>query len=223
MWDMNTERRFDAVIFDCDGVLVDSEEIAIEVWVEMAAEYGYTLSPDAALKAFRGGEMAQCVAHLETLLGHSVRDDFVPDFRARSTQRFEKELKPIPGVQSLLDRLTLPYCVASNGPFEKMEVSLRVTGLWDYFDGRIVSAYRVGSFKPLPGLFLAAADLLQVNPRRCAVVEDSLPGVEAGVAAGMSVFAICPPENSAVFEGAGARPFHHLDELFELVEGLPST
>ena len=126
------------------------------------------------------------------------------------------------GVRAVLDALTIPSCIASNGPVEKMEVSLRVTGLWDYFEGRIVSAYRVGSFKPLPGLFLAAADLLGVEPNRCAVVEDSLPGIEAGVAANMSVFAICPPDERQRFEEQGARPFGQMSELLALLQGPPS-
>ena len=209
----------DAVIFDCDGVLVDSEHLAMEIWVEMAAEYGYALSLDDALEAFRGGEMAKCVAHLEGLLGHKVKAEFVPDFRERSAERFRVQLRPIDGVTDVLNGLDVPFCVASNGPVEKMEVSLRVTGLWDYFDGRIVSAYRVGSFKPEPGLFLAAAQLLDMPPQRCAVVEDSVPGVKAGIAAGMSVFAICSPNEAASFRALGAQPFEHMDQLLTLVKG----
>lgn len=214
---------FEAVIFDCDGVLVDSEELAMEVWVEMAAEYGYDLSFAAALAAFRGGEMAKCVAHLEALIGRSVDADFVPEFRARSAERFSLELKPIPGIHEVLDGLDVPFCVASNGPVEKMEVSLRVAGLWEYFEGRIVSAYRVGSFKPEPQLFLAAAELLDAPPEGCAVVEDSLPGVQAGLAANMAVFAICPPSNAQSFRQLGARPFSQMEELLELLRGnLPA-
>ncbi|MEM7254367.1 MAG: HAD family hydrolase [Pseudomonadota bacterium] len=207
----------DAVIFDCDGVLVDSEELAMDVWVEMAAEYGFTLSHADALAAFRGGEMAKCVAHLESLIGRSVRDDFVPDFRARSAEKFERELKPIPGVIEVLNHLPVPFCVASNGPLEKMDVSLRVCGLDGYFIDRVISAYRVGSFKPAPGLFLAAAARLGANPARCAVVEDSMTGARAGIAAGMSVFTICAASEADAFRSIGTTPFQTMDELIGLL------
>jgi len=218
---MTSKSPFEGVIFDCDGVLVDSEEIAVGVWAEMAAEYGYDLSFHAALKAFRGGEMAKCVTYFESLLGRPVEPGFVADFRARSARKFEEEIQPVPGIRSVLDGLTIPFCVASNGPPEKMDVTLRAAGLWDYFAGRIVSAYSIGSFKPLPDLFLTAADLLGVESSRCAVVEDSLPGIEAGVAADMSVFAICPPEEVQRFKERGARPFSHMNELLGLLQAPP--
>ena len=208
---------FDAVIFDCDGVLVDSEPIAMSVWIEMAAEYGYSLSFEDALAAFRGGEMKKCVAHLEGLLGRAIKADFVTDFRARSAMRFETELIPVVGIHQVLDRLTVPFCVASNGPEEKMAVSLRVCGLLPYFRDRIVSAYQVGSFKPDPGLFLAAAQLLEVEPRRCAVVEDSILGVQAGIAAGMSVFAYCDPHESEHFSEQGVYPFSQMSAFLGLL------
>ena len=211
---------FDAVIFDCDGVLVDSEPIAMSVWVEMAAEHGYSLGFADALTAFRGGEMRRCIAHFEGLLGGSVKADFVADFRTRSAARFEAELLPIAGIHPVLDKLTVPFCVASNGPEEKMAVSLRICGLMHYFRDRIVSAYRVGFFKPDPGLFLAAAQRLGVEPQRCAVVEDSLPGVQAGIAAEMSVFAYCEPHESELFSRQGAHPFSQMSALLGLLHAV---
>lgn len=202
-----------AVIFDCDGVLVDSETIAVRLWVDMAQELGCELSFPQAMRQFKGGAMARSVAWLESQLGRSVPHDFVENFRARLGVRFERELEPVAGVETVLERLAVPYCVASNGPRAKMDVTLTVTGLMPYFESRIVSAYDMGRFKPDPGLFLAAADLLSVAAERCAVVEDSLSGIHAGVAAGMRVFAYSAREEFEAHRDAGAVPFHAMREL----------
>lgn len=206
-----------AVIFDCDGVLVDSETIAVRMWVEMAGELGLELPWSRAMHQFKGGAMATNVAWLESQLGRHVPDDFVETFRARLGIRFEQELEPIAGVRAVLDGLEVPYCVASNGPREKMDVTLSVTGLMPYFESRIVSAYEVGSFKPDPGLFLRAAELLEVAPERCAVVEDSLTGIRAGVAAGMRVFAYSEAEEFEAHRAAGAVPFAEMGQLSSLL------
>ena len=207
----------EAVIFDCDGVLVDSEVVTCHVWSEMAAELGYQLSPDVALREFKGGEMAKSVARLEILMGASVPGDFVADLRARMAERFEQELAPIEGIFEVLENLDRPYCVASNGPRTKMDVSLRVTGLLEYFENRIFSAYEVGVFKPAPGLFLEAARAMDVAPARCAVIEDSDLGVVAGLAAGMSVYAFAAGEEAREHERKGAVAFERMEELLALL------
>ena len=207
----------DAVIFDCDGVLVESETIAARVWVEMANELGYPLPYETAVREFKGGEMAWCVAWLERKMNTSVPTGFVPDFRARSAVRFKTELNPVPGIYAVLEGLEIPFCVASNGPRDKMAVSLLVTGLAHLFEGRIVSAYEVGVFKPAPDLFLEAARVLGVAPQSCAVVEDSLPGIRAGVAAQMRVFAYSAPEDFAAHREEGATPFGAMSELPDLL------
>jgi HAD superfamily hydrolase (TIGR01509 family) len=184
-----------AIIFDCDGVLVDSERLANAVLVEYVREFGLVLSLEEALAQFTGGKMADCVAELERRLGHSLPDHFVPTFRERSAAAFRVHLRPIEGVEALVKNLhqrNLPYCVASSGPREKIELNLRITGLLGYFQARIFSAYEVGQWKPDPGLFLHAAQALGVEPQQCAVIEDSRPGVQAGLAAGMQVFAYQP-------------------------------
>ncbi len=184
-----------AIIFDCDGTLVDSEMLSNEVLVEAVAEHGLNLSVDEATLAFRGGKMADCVAHLEALLGRPLPEHFVPTLRSRTADAFRTKLQPITGALELIRWLadrSWPICVASSGPVEKIELSLSLTGLSPFFEGRIFSSYDIGAWKPDPSLFLHAAKAMGVRPDDCAVVEDSLPGIRAGLAAGMAAFAFQP-------------------------------
>ncbi|HMJ10840.1 MAG TPA: HAD-IA family hydrolase [Polyangiaceae bacterium] len=184
-----------AVIFDCDGTLVDSEGLWHEVLVAAIAEHGLILSVAEANQAFRGGNMADCMADIEARLGRPLPADFVPVLRTRTADVFRTRLRPIEGAVELLQSLSRssrPVCVASSGPREKIELSLSLTGLWPFFEGRVFSSYDVGVWKPDPGLFLHAAQAMGVAAEDCAVVEDSLPGIRAGLAAGMTVFAFQP-------------------------------
>lgn len=210
--------RFGLIIFDCDGVLVDTEGLTARVFVEAAKELGVAMDIDQALHTFKGGKMSDAVTWIESQLGRKIPDDFVSNFRAHLYDVFRTELKVIDGVKDVITGLKIPYCVASNGPLEKMQVTLSHTGLLPHFEGKIFSAYVVQRFKPDPGLFLHAAKAHGVAPDRCAVIEDSLPGVRAGVAAGMSVFAYAEPELTSLFEAEGAQVFHSMRDLLELLE-----
>jgi len=182
----------DALIFDCDGTLVDSEVLANEVLVEFVAQFGLSMSVDDAVRAYTGCKMADCIADLERLLGRSLPDSFVPDLRARTAAAFATRLKPMAGAREAILRLKVPFGVASSGPREKIELSLRTTGLFDLFERSIFSSYEVGFWKPDPRLFLHAAAVLGVAPERCAVIEDSVPGITASISAGMRTFAFDP-------------------------------
>jgi HAD superfamily hydrolase (TIGR01509 family) len=208
--------RFDAIIFDCDGTLVDSERLGNQVLVDCAAEVGVTLTLEDALAQFVGGKMADAVTYIERLAGRPLPSDFTARARIRMAEAFAAHLEPVPGVEPLLRRLHVPYCVASSGPRDKIELSLGITGLLPYFHGRIFSAYDVRSWKPEPGLFLHAAEVLGVAPERCAVVEDSVLGVRAGVAAGMTVFGYAPQGAHRLAE-CGAQPFSAMESLFSLL------
>ncbi|WP_442782829.1 HAD family hydrolase [Collimonas fungivorans] len=204
----------DLVIFDCDGTLVDSETVATEVMVDYLAELDMPLSAEVALARFKGGRMADCVAELEQMFGRSLPADFAKVLRDRIAPALHQRLQPIEGALELVQSLKVPFCMASNGPLHQIKVSLSVTGLWPYFEGRIFSAYDVGSWKPAPDLFLHAARTMGVEPSRCAVVEDSLPGVQAGVAAGMQVFALQPEQVEAKLPKQ-AKVISRLAELHE--------
>lgn len=203
------------IIFDCDGTLVDSELIANQVLVDVVAEHGLQLTLTEALIAFKGGKMAESVTEIERRLGRALPEHFVPEIRRRTAQAFESSLLPVPGAIELVETLTTAKCVASAGPREKIELTLSVTGLLPHFREHIFSSYEVGSWKPHPGLFLHAAEVMGFLPGDCVVVEDSLPGIRAGVAAGMRVFALQPhgdetemPEEVVVIRELGELRSH---------------
>lgn len=184
----------EAVIFDCDGTLVDSEPLAHRALVEYLETFGIELSLAEAMRRYVGGRMADCVADIERRTGRHLPATFVPELRARTSALFAAELQPMSGAEQTLAALQLPTCVASSGPPDKIRLSLTVTGLIRFFaPTRIFSAYDVGRWKPDPALFLHAAAAMGVAPRHCAVVEDSVPGIEAGTRAGMHTFWFRPP------------------------------
>ena len=207
------------IIFDSDGVLVDSEVIALTVLSRIAAEEGAAISVEEAICSFRGVKMADCVREIERRLGRGVRDTFVADVRRATARAFDAELKPVEGIHAALAEITAPVCVASNGPMSKLTHALGLTKLLERFEGRIFSAYEVGSWKPDPGLFLHAAQTLGAHPSRCVVVEDSLSGVRAAKAAGMRVFGFTggdpgvEPELAAICDDV----FHRMTDLPALV------
>lgn len=209
--------RIESVIFDCDGTLVDSELLANMVLVEYAASFGLHIPIEEAMRRYVGGKMADCVAGIETQLGHKLPETFVPELRARTAAAFRTHLRPMEGARDLLASLQVPFCVASSGPREKIELSLDITGLALFFTReRIFSAYEVGFWKPDPRLFLHAARVMGVTPERCAVVEDSLPGVKAGLAAGMPTFWFHPPPDMPKSVSA-------LHNLTDLADALASS
>lgn len=180
----------DAILFDCDGTLVDSEVIAMEVYVEYSAGAGRPMTMAQAHELFAGEKMANTIEKMGRWVGLPLGAGFEREVRARMANLFEERLEPIDGALELLAGLQVPFCVVSNGPRTKMDITLAVTGLDAHLEGRVFSAYEVGVWKPDPGLFLHAADALGVEPGRCAVVEDTRLGLEAGLAAGMRVFGL---------------------------------
>ncbi len=187
-----------AVIFDCDGTLVDSEALSLDVLREMALALGIDLAPAEVERRFKGVRMAEIADWFSARVADcppAFETEFTRRFRERSARRFETDLRPMPGAVELLSGLKLPFAIATNGPPEKAALSLRLTGLAEFVGDRVFSAYDGGRFKPDPGLFLDTADALGVPPAHCAVVEDSLSGLLAGIAAGMQVFALCRAED----------------------------
>ncbi len=184
-----------AVIFDADGTLVDSEEPGMDVLHALALAHGVQCTRAEAYQRFRGARMADCIGWIAAQLPGQVpgfEAALTAQARQQSEVRFRQGLEPLPGALALLQNLQIPFCVATNGPREKVELTLGLTGLRPLLGERIYCAYEVGHFKPDPGLFLYAAQALGVAPAHCAVVEDSLPGVQAGLAAGMQVFSLHP-------------------------------
>jgi HAD superfamily hydrolase (TIGR01509 family) len=204
-----------AVIFDCDGVLVDSVGLAGEVLAEYLRDLGFAVTRQEATRRFGSGKMADYVARFEQEMGRRLPEKFEQELRARRELVFRERLQPVEGAPELVRDLRVPSCVASNGPMTQIEHSLRIVGLHEQFAGRIFSAYSVRAWKPEPQLFLHAGQALGVSPAECAVIEDSELGIQAGVAAGMQVFAFLPAGGETAH--AGVRTLRQLSELHEFL------
>ncbi len=194
----------DAVIFDHDGTLVDSETITLTVVGEIAVEAGAEVYAED-IDRFVGADLHVVFAEIERRSGSPLPEDIFDSFRARQTAAIEEGLDEIPGAHGLLSALaasSTPLAVASNAPVAKMELCLGATNLLPFFaHDRLVSAYDVDAWKPDPTVFLHAAEVLDVAPARCAVVEDSQPGVLGALAAGMHVFALDPKNRFRDIDG----------------------
>ncbi len=196
-----------AVIFDCDGVLVDSERLMNREFSAMLNEIGLPYSAEETTRTFMGRSMKSCMQIVEAQLGRPVPDDFLQVLDQRAYAVFERDLQPVAGVESVLDaldRATTPYAVASSGSHEKMRTTLGITGLLPRLHDRITSATEVAHGKPAPDVFLLAAERLNVAPAECVVIEDSLLGIEAARAAGMRVIGYAAMVGAADMHTAGA-------------------
>jgi HAD superfamily hydrolase (TIGR01509 family) len=180
--------RIELVIFDCDGVLVDSERISVRTDVDVLARLGWPLSEEEVVERFLGRTEEEMIAEIEAEIGRPLAQDWAEEFDPLYREALAAELQPVDGVVEALDWIAIPTCVASSGTLDKMRFTLGLTGLWDRFEGRIFSAAEVANGKPAPDLFLLAAERMGVQPPASAVVEDSRFGVEAARAAGMRAF-----------------------------------
>ncbi len=189
---------FDAILFDCDGVLVDSERITNGVLRDMLQELGWTLTPEECMRLFVGKAVKDEAAIIEQRTGAAVTEAWLSAFRERRNVRLEAEVAPIEGAPEAVDRLHAAYsgriAVASGADRFKVELQLARCRLARYFEGRTFSGHELPRSKPFPDVYLAAAAALAVDPARCLVVEDTVTGVRAGVAAGATVFGYSPPE-----------------------------
>lgn len=179
--------RPELVIFDCDGVLVDSEPLSMRVLLDTIRGAGLSLAPEVGYDLFLGRSLASTRQTLAESFGIRLDDAALAEMRQRLYAAFRAELQPIPGIAATLDALTTPVCVASSSQPERVELSLRLTGLWPWFENRLFSATMVAHGKPAPDLFLHAARTLGYAPAACLVIEDSPAGISAAQAAGMRV------------------------------------
>ena len=212
--------RFDLVIFDNDGVLVDSEGHANQILSDLLNESGWAggMTRDECMAEFLGRSLPAIRERIEARLGHPLPGDFEGRYHARLFEVFDKQLAPVPGVEDALARIFLPSCVASSGTHERIRRALAATGLLSRFEGRIFSAEDVGRGKPAPDLVLHAARSLGVAPARCAIVEDSPLGVEAANAAGMVAFGFARVTAPTLLSQAGGGVFFSMSELPALLE-----
>ncbi|HXV75257.1 MAG TPA: HAD family hydrolase [Candidatus Polarisedimenticolaceae bacterium] len=208
------------VIFDCDGVLVDSEPISTRVFAEELNRAGVDWPASRVAVELTGLSDRSCIELVERTTGRRLPAGFLARVRDRTYSAFRAGLRPIDGIEGALERIGLPSCIASSGDHERMRLTLGLTGLLDRFRGRIFSAEDVARGKPFPDLFLHSARALGVDPREAVVVEDSMPGVRAARAAGMTVLGFAAAADGARLARDGARVFGDMRELPELIESV---
>ncbi|HJU16718.1 MAG TPA: HAD family hydrolase, partial [Stellaceae bacterium] len=213
------QMTWDLIIFDCDGVLVDSEPLVNRAHAETLAACGYQIAVDALLERFCGISDADMLATIAREWGRPLPAAYAADVAARIARDYRVALKPIPGVAEALARLAFPVCVASSSVPAQLRLGLEVAGLIGHFDSHLFSAAMVARGKPAPDLFLYAAERMGAAPHRCLVVEDSPAGIAAARAAGMTAFGFCggshcrPGHGERLLAGGAARVIADMRDL----------
>jgi HAD superfamily hydrolase (TIGR01509 family) len=216
---------FDLVIFDNDGVLVDSEPMANAALAEILTGYGLAVTAQDCIERYLGSTLGRVRSLVTAELGHPIPADFEEHYRATVYPRLAESVQAIAGVAGVLDRLAaagVPMCVASSAIHQRIQITLTTAGLIDRFDGRMFSAQDVGRGKPAPDLFLHAAAALGVDPQRCAVVEDSPAGIEAANAAAMTAFGYAALTPRRLLVGATGGIVDDMADLGDLLLGPDS-
>jgi HAD superfamily hydrolase (TIGR01509 family) len=212
------------VIFDCDGVLIDSERLAVKVDVQVLHELGWPLTEAEVIERFVGRSDRDAQTAIEDHLGRRLPPGWDEQFKPLYEEAFAAKLTPVDGVVQALDQIMLPTCVASSGTHDHLRYTLGLTDLYARFEGRIFSAEDVANGKPAPDLFLHAAERMATEPVGCVVVEDSRPGVEAARAAGMRVLAYAGGLSAAAaLDGPDTIVFADMRDLPNLIDQLGLT
>jgi HAD superfamily hydrolase (TIGR01509 family) len=206
--------RPDLIIFDCDGVLIDSEVLSCRCLSETLATYGIDLGVDQALDLFLGRSVTAVFQHYQAL-GRTIPEQFAAELAARVRAAFVSSLRPIEGAKSVLEGLRIPHCVASSSDVDRVSFSLALTGLAPHFDTRLYTSQMVARGKPAPDLFLYAAERMQADPHRALVIEDSVSGVKAGKAAGMTVWGFVGGSHYQSRDGKAILGEAGADRVFE--------
>ncbi|MFK5974240.1 MAG: HAD family hydrolase [Flavobacteriaceae bacterium] len=213
-------RKYKCIIFDCDGVLVDSEVLGNQVMVDMANEHGANIDIDYAMKNFKGSFLKDCMRQVENILGKALPEDFEAQYRKRSFDIFKKELQPVKGIQEVLKSLDIPFCSASSGPHEKIKLNLKTAGLLHFFGNNIFSCYDIGKWKPDPAIFLYAAQAMGYEPKECLVIEDSIFGVMAAKNGGFDVLGFTGDTEDDSFAEQATAVFYDMKELIPMIKAI---
>ena len=213
-------RYFELIIFDCDGVLVDSERITAEVFSKVLnEECGLSLSLDELLETFMGQSSQKCLTIIEEMIGQKPPLGLEARYQNEINNALQESVTAITGIEKALAELSIPYCVASGGTHEKMRTTLGKTNLLEQFEGKLFSTSDVSRGKPSPDVFLHAAKSMQcLDPKRCLVIEDSPLGVEGGIAAGMTVFGFADLIRKQKLIESGAH--HIITEMSNLAKEI---
>ena len=205
------------IIFDCDGVLVDSEPLSNQVIAEILCEIGIPMTTKEAIGLFAGGSLKRVSDFVVSKTGQSLSPEYEAIYRRRSYALFREALQPIPGVHEAIEKLPFSKCVASNGPLQKMKLNLNITGLDIFFGEYLFSAYEVGYWKPDPRLFLHAAEKMGFYPSDCIVIEDSIHGIRAAKSAGMKVLGFSSSTHEDQLKSENIPLFHSMTDLADIL------
>jgi HAD superfamily hydrolase (TIGR01509 family) len=215
--------RFDLVIFDSDGVLVDSELLANRALAQTLTAYGLATTPEQAVAEYRGRILADVVARVDARAGRSLDEQWITDFEQLRALLFKEHLTAMPGVRELIEAVVaggVDRAVATQGKPEKTELTLGLTGLRELFDvDAVFTSYEVARGKPAPDLYLHVAERRGADPARCAVIEDTLIGMTAGLAAGMCVFGLASVASEREIAELGATPFREFAAIVPQLNG----
>lgn len=209
---------FELVIFDCDGVLVDSEPLGNRVFLQLLREQGLEMNEEQSLKKFVGLTIPDRLAHVSAEFDWTPPETFIHDFHIQLAELSDRELEVVPGVRDLIEGLNVPVAVASNGTRKELLYRLEFANLMEHFGGAVFSGVEVPNPKPAPDVYLAAAKHFDAAPERCIAVEDSIPGVTAAVRAGMTTYGHAAYTPAEALRQAGAIPFANMFELKEIFQ-----
>ncbi len=210
-------KKYKCIIFDCDGVLIDSESISIGVLVEMANYLGANMDFYKSLITLKGKSFNFCKQLIVKKIGKPLPVHFDMDYRINTFEAFREKIKPINGIQKVLENLQQPFCVASSGPENKIRLNLELTGLLSFFEGNIFSCYAIQKWKPEPDIFLWAAKSMGFNPNECLIVEDSLSGIRAAKAGGFDVFGYTEHDYNNELCKEATKTFNSMDLLLKML------
>lgn len=209
--------KYKCIIFDCDGVLIDSESIAIGVLVDMANHLGANMNFEKSLISLKGKAFSFCTELISKRINKPLPIHFEQDYRINTFEAFREKIQPIKGVKEVIESLTIPFCVASSGPENKIRLNLEITGLLSFFEGNIFSCYVIQKWKPEPDIFLWAAETMGFKPNECLVIEDSVSGVKAAKAGGFDVFGYTEHDFENELQSEASKTFNTMSALLELI------
>ena len=215
---LNIMKKYKCIIFDCDGVLVDTEVTSNQLLVDMANKYGANIDLDFAMKHFKGSHFSDCLAIIKTLVKEDVPQSFENEYRTELDKQFKATVEPIKGVKEVIENLKIPYCVASSGTVDKIRLNLDLVGLLPYFEGKIFSCYTIKKWKPEPDVFLLAAKTMGFKPEECLVIEDSKLGVLGAKNGGFDVLGYTEHDYYNDLESLATKTFNNMNDLLEMLK-----
>lgn len=209
--------KYKCIIFDCDGVLIDSESIAIGVLVDMANYLGANMNVEESLISLKGKAFNRCMEFISKRINKPLPINFETDYRINTFEAFREKIQPIKGIQDVIENLTIPFCVASSGPENKIRLNLETTGLLPFFESNIFSCYAIQKWKPEPDIFLWAAETMGFKPNECLVIEDSISGIRAAKTGGFDVYGYTEHDYNNELQSEANTTFDSMDKLLGML------